>query len=70
MAQAVIQELLIRETTHLFSLLCRTRLESRYKNGFRTIGLNEMSPYFQRISRAEWIIIRMCGLKNSYRSCD
>ena len=55
-ARAVIQELLARETIRPLFLMCRARLESLYvKFGFCNIELNEMPPYFQRISRAERI---------------
>jgi N-acetylglutamate synthase-like GNAT family acetyltransferase len=53
-AQAIIQELLVRELERPLYLMCRARLESLYvKFGFRAIGLDAMPPYFQRISRAE-----------------
>ncbi len=53
-ARAVIQELLLRETTRPLYLMCRARLESLYvKFGFHAIGLADMPPYFRRISRAE-----------------
>lgn len=53
-ARAVIQELLLRETTRPLYLMCRARLESLYlKFGFHAINLANMPPYFRRISRAE-----------------
>lgn len=56
MARAVIQELLARETMRPLYLMCRARLQPLYmKFGFHAIGLSEMPPYFQRISRAERI---------------
>ncbi len=55
-ARAVIQELLAHEQERPVYLMCRARLESLYvKFGFQAIALNEMPPYFQRISRAERI---------------
>jgi N-acetylglutamate synthase-like GNAT family acetyltransferase len=53
-ARAIIQELLNRETTRPLYLMCRARLEPLYvKFGFRAINQDEMSRYFQQISRAE-----------------
>ena len=53
-ARAVIQEILLRETTRPLYLMCRARLESLYvKFGFHAISLVNMPPYFRRISRAE-----------------
>ncbi len=55
-ARAVIQELLVRETTRPLYLMCRARLEPLYiKFGFHAIGIEDMPVYFQRISRAERI---------------
>jgi N-acetylglutamate synthase-like GNAT family acetyltransferase len=55
-ARTVITELLARETQRPIYLMCRARLEGFYvKFGFHPIDLNEMPPYFQRISRAERI---------------
>jgi N-acetylglutamate synthase-like GNAT family acetyltransferase len=55
-ARAIIEELLAHEAAHPLYLMCRARLGALYaKFGFHTIGLDEMSPYFQRISRAERI---------------
>jgi len=55
-ARAVIEELLARERTRPLYLMCRARLEAFYaKFGFRAVGLEEMPPYFRRISRAERI---------------
>ena len=56
-ARAIIQGLLARESTRPLFLTCRARLESFYvKYGFIKIGITEMPPYFQRISRAEGLI--------------
>jgi N-acetylglutamate synthase-like GNAT family acetyltransferase len=55
-ARAIIEKLLVGEPTRPVYLMCRARLGALYaKFGFHTIGLDEMSPYFQRISRAERI---------------
>ncbi len=55
-ARAVIEALLAHEPERPLYLMCRARLKSLYvKFGFHTIGLEEMPPYFQRISRAERI---------------
>jgi N-acetylglutamate synthase-like GNAT family acetyltransferase len=55
-AREVIEELLACETKRPLYLMCRARLESLYsKFGFRRIGLNDMPPYFRRISRVEHI---------------
>jgi len=55
-ARAIIQKLLVRETTRPLYLMCRARLEPLYvKFGFHAIGQDEMPAYFQRISRAERI---------------
>jgi N-acetylglutamate synthase-like GNAT family acetyltransferase len=51
-AREVIEELVRQETTRPLYLMCRAALEPFYvKFGFRAIGLAEMAPYFQRISR-------------------
>ena len=56
-ARAVIEELLVRETTRPLYLMCRARLEPLYvKFGFRATSQADMPPYFQRISRAERIL--------------
>jgi N-acetylglutamate synthase-like GNAT family acetyltransferase len=55
-ARAVIQCLLTRESKRPIFLMCRARLEAFYvKFGFIAIGVMEMPPYFQRISRVERI---------------
>ena len=55
-ARAIIQKLLVRETTRPLYLMCRARLEPLYiKFGFHAIGLEDMPVYFQRIRRAERI---------------
>jgi len=55
-ARAIIQELLVGETTRPLYLMCRARLEPLYvKFGFHAIGLEDMPVYFQRIRRAERI---------------
>ena len=51
-ATAVVNALLARETGDLY-LTCRHQLEPFYNRfGFVTVGRNEMSPYFRRLS---WI---------------
>jgi N-acetylglutamate synthase-like GNAT family acetyltransferase len=55
-AQAVIQELLARETARPLFLMCRARLELLYaKFGFVTIGPKQMPPYFRCIRAVERI---------------
>jgi N-acetylglutamate synthase-like GNAT family acetyltransferase len=55
-ARAIIQALLSLEPEHPIYLMCRARLKELYtKFGFHTIILEEMPPYFKRISRAERI---------------
>jgi N-acetylglutamate synthase-like GNAT family acetyltransferase len=55
-ARAIIVTLLEREPKRPIYLMCRTRLSPLYvKFGFIPIGLEEMPPYFKRISRAERI---------------
>jgi N-acetylglutamate synthase-like GNAT family acetyltransferase len=56
-ARAVIDTLLAYESVRPLFLMCRARLNLLYvRFGFRAIGLEEMPPYFQRISRVERII--------------
>jgi N-acetylglutamate synthase-like GNAT family acetyltransferase len=56
-ARKVIEALLALEPQRPLYLMCRTRLKLLYnKFGFHAIWLEEMPPYFQRISRVERII--------------
>jgi N-acetylglutamate synthase-like GNAT family acetyltransferase len=53
-ARAVIVTLLGRELKRPLFLMCRAHLSPLYaKFGFKTVGIEEMPPYFKRISRAE-----------------
>ena len=55
-ARTIIEALLAREPERPLYLMCRARLRTLYnKFGFRAIGLDEMPPYFLRISRVERI---------------
>jgi N-acetylglutamate synthase-like GNAT family acetyltransferase len=55
-ARAIIEALLARESHRPMYLMCRAILKPFYeKFRFHAIGLDEMPPYFQRISRAERI---------------
>ena len=55
-ARAVIEKLLVYEPIRPLYLMCRARLRILYeKFGFHIIGLEEMPPYFLRISRLESI---------------
>jgi GNAT superfamily N-acetyltransferase len=55
-ARAVIEALLTLEPERPLYLMCRARLKLFYvKFRFHSIGLEEMPPYFRRISRAERI---------------
>ncbi len=55
-ARAVIEALFALDPERPLFLMCRARLKLLYvKFGFYAIGLEEMPPYFQRISRAERI---------------
>jgi len=55
-ARAVIEALLDLDPQRPLYLMCRARLKSLYVIfGFHVIGLEEMPPHFQRISRAERI---------------
>jgi len=56
-ARAVIEALLALETGRPLYLMCRARLKLFYNNfNFHVLELEEMPPYFNRISRAERII--------------
>lgn len=56
-ARAVIEALLALKPERHIYLMCRARLKPLYvKFGFHAIGLEEMPPYFRRISLAERII--------------
>jgi len=56
-ARAIIEALLRLEPERPLYLMCRTRLKPLYaKFGFHAIILEEMPPYFMRISRAERIL--------------
>ncbi|MBI4732442.1 MAG: GNAT family N-acetyltransferase [Chloroflexi bacterium] len=58
-ARAIILELLRQETARPLYLMCRAALEPLYiKFGFRPISLQEMPPYFRRISRLERLVNR------------
>jgi N-acetylglutamate synthase-like GNAT family acetyltransferase len=56
-AREVIEALLALEPERPLYLMCRARLKPLYnKFGFHAIWLEEMPPYFRRISRAERIL--------------
>lgn len=56
-ARTIIEALLANEPERPLYLMCRDRLKPLYvKFGFLAIGLKEMPPYFQRISRTERIL--------------
>lgn len=58
---ALIRKLLERETGTLY-LMCRGELESYYARfGFRPIGVDEMTPYFRRISRVANVMMPLVG---------
>jgi N-acetylglutamate synthase-like GNAT family acetyltransferase len=58
-ARAVIEELLRQQAARPLYLMCRNALGALYsKFGFRPIEYQEMSPYFQRISRLERLLNR------------
>jgi N-acetylglutamate synthase-like GNAT family acetyltransferase len=55
-AQAIIEMLLESELERPLYLMCRGRLKTFYeKFGFHAINMEEMPPYFQRVSCAERI---------------
>lgn len=64
---AIIRQLLAENALPLY-LTCRASLEPFYQRfGFRTIGIEEMTPYFKRIYRMFALIKRLVPLKEDLR---
>jgi N-acetylglutamate synthase-like GNAT family acetyltransferase len=57
LARVLIEALVKREKQRPLYLMCRAHLQPLYaKFGFRPTGIEDMSPYFRRISRIERLL--------------